>query len=217
MLPNLLSIAVACALSFTAAVAEGGIAVFTDRTAWETSAGGLPTIKVDFNSFADDTDLPVDLDPLFVSASQATSFIDAPALLIDVNGTSNFFMQFNEVDQAVFLVFDSPIFSFGADIRPATADVGESFTITADIGDIGTFTLPVDEPVFRGFISDEPFTVVLFQLEPLFTGSTAMAVDNVSAHTTLAQVPELSTILAWGVVIAFAGCCWIRRGRGASS
>ena len=220
MLPRLRSISLVVVFWFTATVADAGLVVFSDRATWETAAGGSPSINVNFNSFGNDTfvNVPVDVGPCTISSTGSASFIDAAPLLafVNVNGTPYYVMSLAP-NEAVTFTFDTAVFSWGGDFRPFPVDRGETFIVAANNGMSTTITLPTDTPQFRGFISDIPFTSVVFSVSSALSGGdgiTRTGVDNISAHIASAPVPEISTILAWGLVTAIASCCWMQRGRG---
>ena len=197
---------VAAAASFVAPVANADLVTYTDRTMWETAAGGSPSINVNFDSYGTDTALPEDVGPFTIEVfgGSGGSRIDAPPLELDVNGTTNLRMFFNaDTDQGVTLTFDTLVFSWGADVR---FDVPGGVTVTA--GHDMMVTLPqtaTQAAEFRGFVSDTPFTDLTFKaFFQITTGTFQAGVDNVSAHA----IPEPPSFL---FAMLAGSCCWLGR------
>lgn len=210
-------------------LARASIATFTDRTAWQTAAGGAPGINVNFEGFVM-ADTPVgagfDIGPFSITGTlPEDAYLDVPPLTANVNGTTDLLVALSPVESVTF-TFDAPVFSFGADVRPVVldiggfiaSDVGETFNVTANNGMSTTLTLPVtDVTGFRGFISDTAFTAVTFSTTAALSvdGTTFFGLDNVAAHAAAADgaVPEATTLAVWSVLTGLGICVAKRQAR----
>ena len=205
--------------TLAAQAADAAVVTFTNRAAWEAAAGGLPSINETFNSFVNDTGVPVDVGPFTISSTEPETFIDAPPVdtNTNVNGTSFVFTRLDVIggDELVTFTFDSPVFSWGADLRPFPGDAGETFNVALSNGATTTLTLPATSTAaFRGFISDTSFTSVTFSTTAALSldGFTDFGADNVSAHTSLvAAVPEPTSLTMFGLGAMGCAAAALRR------
>ncbi len=209
-----LSLVVLTAFAFSAQVIHAALFNFADRTAWETAAGGPPSIVDNFN------DLTVDLEldspgvtrgaitystpqygQLFLNAHPGA----AASVLTVVDGTEYLAAWLvNNPANILTISFSSPVTSWGADINPHSSDVGKSILVSTDRGESYVMYLPsTDKTEFRGFTTTEPFTYVTFDTDASFAYH---GMDNVGAHA----VPEPSSFAITGV-LAFLGGVVLRR------
>jgi len=111
--------------------------VFADRAAWETAAGGAPSIFEDFDSITVDAVLPFDVGPFTLITSETSSIIDAAPFITPsdgvpddyvVDGTTYFRAQTEidgPTDEVVIINFDTPVISWGVDLNPHSLDLGD--------------------------------------------------------------------------------------------
>jgi hypothetical protein len=183
--------------------------VFTDRTAWESAAGGSPDITDDYNDLTADVYLSTNPDrgAYTPSSNYATGsrLDDYPSSIYaenNVDGT-DFLLAFIRDDdfyEYITFTFDSPVISWGADIDPG-AYTSRQIDFNTNGGDTGYYTTPsADNAEFRGFVATNPFTSVDFSVA---SGFTAQGLDNFGAHS----IPEPTTLclLASGALILGIG------------
>jgi hypothetical protein len=170
--------------------ANAAIVSFADRATWEGAAGGTPSLFEDFNSFtANTTALPQSVfggaATLSATATADQPYIDGPPLSNagDVNGTAYLDALINGGDFVSF-VFDTPVFSWGADINPHDNSFDAVVTIFLDSVDSGSYSLPgSNQTVFVGFVSDVAFQTLALRAPTGPSPNTAYhGIDNVGSH-----------------------------------
>lgn len=172
-------------------------AVYSDRSTWETAAGGSSDILEDFNTVSTDTALPVSLDSISLSITGGTrSTIDASPYIAPsdgiaddylVNGTTYFLAtttRDSRTDEKITIIFNRPFISWGVDLNPHSGDLNDGVNFTTNSGESGTYYLPAsDTTEFRGFVTQTPFTSITFSFNSNSVGNYAEAGwDNLSAH-----------------------------------
>ena len=203
--------------------ASASLTIYSDRSAWEAAAGGLPAIFQDFNSISADILVPpaFDLGAFSLDDEGSGSRIDASPFFdatdtpspddYVVDGTTYFLASTEDADapEGVIVQFDQPVISWGVDQNPHPLDVGDFFNFRTDTGETGIWTLQAtDTTHFRGFVASMPFTSVIFAFG---TGSRGIYVeagwDNVGAH--VASIPEPTALLL--LCLGFAGIAFARK------
>lgn len=198
--------------------ASAATVVFENRDDFEAASGSLAVF--DFNGFTADTSFrtaPLDVGPFTLQTTGAISpfltgrnLIDVPPLVFttfNVDGTAilNGFVTRNLFSSSVFdIIFDTPIFSFGADFADLQTDTGTTRLIVNGEALAPSVAAP-NAVRFFGFTSTEAFTTVRF--DTVGFGSDGFGADNITfgGAAVVAAVPEPATWLTLILGFAFVG------------
>jgi len=193
--------------------AFSAITSYTDRASWEAAAGGAPSVLDDFNDISQEAiytwNTPVDRGPYTLLSTPGYSYLEGPTTYdanydVDSPPSPYFKAQLDAtVPTEVVFTFDNPMTSWGADVNPHPASVGDVVQVVLDSFTYGNaYTLPAtDVTAFRGIISTTPFTTIKLRAQNTYAYH---GVDNLGAH-----IPEPATLS----LLALGGLAVLRRRR----
>jgi len=194
------TLVLACSVLALASVAPAAVVEYTSRTAWETAAGGAPTLTDNYNDIASDVTVGSNVIGRDGYSLTGAMWLDAAPFLyiggdMTIDGTSDVL----KVD-ALLLTFANPTMTFGADWMVGGGSQNWTLNYTTNGGDSGSFQMPWDShsAEFNGIIATNEFTTVQFSAVS-FWG----AMDNLAAH----PIPEPATMS----LLALGGMAILRR------
>ena len=196
---------------------------FTDRSAWEAATAGGHLFGVDFEDATDDTSFssaPLDLGPFSIGQSggfvlSSVNKIDVPPASDDtesVNGSAFARGFVNDADSSngneatlVHLVFDVPVYAWGADFASANTGEGLDFVLVT----LGEGQIVVEGPTaddgFFGFAGapSEAFTELFIVPAGVILGASGERFGMDDVVGVMAPEPGTAPLVAVGLA-AFA-------------
>jgi hypothetical protein len=211
----------ACVAILAAYAVPAGAATmtFSDRTTWETAAGGA-SYTVDFNGVASDTSFsgaaydagPFTLEAIGTGLVTWTGKLDASPFesggFWATDATTYALMETDFGNLTNEMVFDLPVLAWGADFVSALS--GELLDL--QLVDGGTETVQLDVNTgFFGVTTDMAIAKIIFKsrLEDPGPNDEIFGMDNVSA----AAVPEPSAVTLFGIGSLIVGAYISRRSK----
>ena len=186
--------------------AQGSFTIYTDRSSWETAAGG-GTGNI-FDALNTGT---LNRTNYTVSGTAQNAFPNGnAATTIDSSGYVRVLLQSASSNYTVF-TFNNPVMALGYDVNPQSFNLGVAVQLTVDGAPAGSYNLPVtDVNGFFGIVATASFTA----LRVTTTASTAWhGIDNLEAFSAT-PVPEPS-VMALSLFGVASG--WLMRRRGSKS
>jgi len=191
------------ALLFGSAAALADVTPYLDRAAWDQAVAGSAVFVETFDEFVVDQSLdpPVDLGPCTLQhvgglISDGRSAIDAPPYMFDtIDDTPGVEFWVNDGIDSAEILFDEPVWAFGADWLRA-GNAGNPVTITAyDAAGTTLFTMTLNDGsnLFLGFTTSPPESVSRITLTN--TINDGFRVDNM-VTATLAEAADPLSLLA---------------------
>ena len=192
--------------TFAAINAHGTITLYTDRSTWETAAGGGTGDLLDNFTTGTLSGTNIFRAGYSISGPVLVAFPNANVqTTIDGSGYFRAILQSSTTNFFTFS-FTNAILALGYDLNPQFSNLGASVDFMTNGIFAGTYNLPAtDVNGFFGLVSTDPFTT--FEITP--NNDTAWhGIDNLEAYH--ATIPEPSP-LALGAIGAVVACVSKRR------